>query len=195
MGLESPVRRAVHTCGCKCAESKLVLSCSDIFYDFLKAVEICDVFCCVSCFFQQRLVVDNTIVLNNVGDTSHLVAVHQCEAVVRQLSCDVGTRQVIAVILPACKSNRSVYLEQRRRVCLCHLGLQRFLIFSGRCCQDCHRHTCLFCISFSQLLPVLICLRLEVQIVYLALCVRAFSFRRTGASASGRQSCCHCHDQ
>src|SRR5699024_9201327 len=95
VGLKSPVRRAVHTCGCKCAESKLVLSCSDIFYDFLKAVEICDVFCCVSCFFQQRLVVDNTIVLNNVGDTSHLVAVHQCEAVVRQLSCDVGTRQVI----------------------------------------------------------------------------------------------------
>ena len=43
VGLKSPVRRAVHTCGCKCAESKLVLSCSDIFYDFLKAVEICDV--------------------------------------------------------------------------------------------------------------------------------------------------------
>ena len=196
MGLESPVRRSVHACGCKSGEAEVVLAGCNVFYDRLEAVKICDVIRRVACFFQKRLVVNDPVVLNHVGDARHLVPIHQGEAVVCQFSRNIRTGQVVTVILPACQSDRSVHLEQRRGVCLCHLGFQRLLILAGSRRQHGHRHAGLVCISLRQLLPVLIRLRLKVQIIYLSFRLFRTAFFGTGiASAACHQSCRHCRSQ
>ena len=120
MCLEPPVRRAVHSGRCKCREAKFILTRCNILYYFLKAVKIRDIICSVSRLFQKRLIVNDAVALNYIGDTGHLITIHQGKAVVCQFSCNIGAGQIIAIVLPAGQPYRSIDLEQCGRICLCH---------------------------------------------------------------------------
>ena len=130
MCLESPVRGAVHSRGCKCRKSKFILARRNIFHDFFKAVKICNIVCRISCLLQKRFVVNNTVILNYISNSCHFVSVHQSEAVVCQLPGNIRSGQIIAIILPACQPYRAVYLEQCGSIGLCHFRFQCFLILS-----------------------------------------------------------------
>ena len=87
---------------------------------------------------------------------------------------------VITVVLPVVQSHRTVNLEQCRRICLRHLRCQLLLIGSG--CSGHHLDFCagLLGVLLGQILPGLLCLRLEVQIVDLT--VAGFALRCIGST-------------
>ena len=79
-----------------------------------------------------------------------------------------GAGQIIGVVVPCLRSGSIAAVEDRRRIALCHLRLKRGVILTGRSCQDIDLNAVFICVSCRKILPLLIDLRLEVQIVNLA---------------------------
>jgi len=130
MCFESPVRGSVHTCRCESTfDSKLVLSCLNIICYFLQCLKIVDLICRLdhsaihlTIFLKKRFVVNNSICFNYICDTINCTAVIlQYKIIAFYIFVNIAVLQVIAIILPGCKSNRSVNLEQCRNLILGHL--------------------------------------------------------------------------
>ena len=168
MGLEAPVGAAVHTGGGESGEAQLVLAGGDVLGDLLQIIKALDVFNGVAGLLQQSLVGNQTIGLDHVADAGNGVAVLQGKAVAGQLAIDLRILQIIAVILPAGQTHGAVHLEQGGGVGLGDLGGQLFLVGAGGGGQNSDGHTGLLGVGLGQILPVLILLRLEVQIIDLA---------------------------
>ena len=73
-----------------------------------------------------------------------------------------------AVILPVCQTHRAVDLEQGGSLALLHLAHQGGLVLAGSSGDNGHRHAGLLGVLSGQILPILILLGLEVQVVDLA---------------------------
>ena len=187
MGLEAPVGRTVHAGGGECTiDAQLSLAGLDVVGDLLQVIEALDVVLSVAGGGQQLLVVDDAVGLNDVSDTGNGVAVLQCEGVAGQLAVDIAAGQVKAVVLPVCQTHRAVDLEQGRSLALLHLAHQGGLILAGSGGHDGDRHAGLLGVGSSQVLPGLILLGLEVQVVDLAgSCGSGRSCGRTGGGSSG----------
>ena len=168
MGLEAPVGAAVHTGGGESGEAQLVLAGGDVLGDLLQIIKALDVLNGVAGLLQQSLVGDQTIGLDHVADAGNGVAVLQGKAVAGQLTVDLRILQVVAVILPVGQTHGAVHLEQGGGVGLGDLGGQLFLVGAGGGGQDGDGHTGFLGVGLGQILPVLILLRLEVQIIDLA---------------------------
>ena len=176
MGLEAPVGRAIHTGGGECTiDAQLSLAGLNVVGDLLQVSEALDVVLRVTGGSQQLLVVDDAVGLDDVGDAGDGVAVLQGEGVAGQLTVQLAAGQVVAVILPVCQTHRAVDLEQGGSFALLHLAHQGGLVLAGSCGHDGDRHAGLLGVLSGQILPILILLRLEVQVVDL-----------TGSSGSGR---------
>ena len=81
--------------------------------------------CSVRChvIIQKLLVVDQAVGLDYISDTLYrTVIILQCEIIALQMFVNLTVFQVIAVIFPGSKTNRTVYLEQGR--CLVPLPSQ-----------------------------------------------------------------------
>ena len=182
MSLETPVRRGIHAGGSESAiHAQLSLACLDIIGDLLQIVKALDVVLGVTGGSQQLLVVDDAVGLNDVCDAGDSVAVLQSEGVAGQLAVQLAAGQVVAVILPVGQTHRTVDLEQGRSLALLHLAHQGGLVLTGSSGHNGHRHAGLLGVRSSQVLPGLILLGLEVQVVDLA--VSLCSGRRTGSRA------------
>ena len=194
MGLESPVRGAVHTCRGKCRKAKLRGACCDILGYLFQIREGLDIVDSVACLLQQCLIYNQSVGLDYICDAVYGVVFLQRVVIAGQLSVDIGSCQVIAVILPVCQTHRSVYLEQGRSAALAHLTHQSGLIVTGCCRYNGYRNAGLVGISLCQVLPLLILLRFEVQIVYRAFCSACFCgiclrvCRCRGVSSVGRSA-------
>ena len=181
MGLETPVGRAVHTSGGKgTVHAQLSLASLDVVGHLLQVGKALDVVLGIASGGQQLLVVDDAVGLDDVGDGSHSVAILQGEGIAGQLTVQLAAGQVVAVILPVCQTNRAVHLEQGRSFALLHLAHQGGLVLAGSGGDNGHRHAGLLGVLSGQILPILILLRLEVQVVDLAVCLCS------GAGSSGR---------
>ena len=187
MGLEAPVGRTVHAGGGESTiDAQLSLAGLDVVGDLLQVIEALDVVLSVAGGGQQFLVVDDAVGLDDVSDTGNGVAVLQCEGVAGQLAVDIAAGQVKAVVLPVCQTHRAVDLEQGRSFALLHLAHQGGLILAGSGGHDGDRHAGLLGVGSSQILPSLILLGLEVQVVDLAgSCGSGRSCGRTGGGSSG----------
>ena len=182
MGLEAPVGRTVHAGGGESTiDAQLSLASLDVVCDLLQVVKALDVVLGVASGGQQLLVVDDAVGLDDVGDAGDGVAVLQGEGVAGQLTVQLAAGQVVAVILPVCQTNRAVHLEQGGSLALLHLAHQGGLVLAGSGGDNGHRHAGLLGVLSGQILPILILLRLEVQVVDLA--VSLCSGRRTGSRA------------
>ena len=168
MGLEAPVGAAVHTGGGESGEAQLVLAGGDVLGDLLQILKALDVLNGVAGLLQQSLVGDQTIGLDHVADAGNGVAVLQGKAVAGQLAIDLRILQIIAVILPVGQTHGAIHLEQGGGVGLGDLGGQLLLVGAGGGGQNSDGHTGLLGVGLGQILPVLILLRLEVQIIDLA---------------------------
>ena len=168
MGLEAPVGAAVHTGGGESGEAQLVLAGGDVLGDLLQIIKALDVLNGVAGLLQQSLVGDQTIGLDHVADAGNGVAVLQGKAVAGQLTVDLRILQIVAVILPVGQTHGAVHLEQGGGVGLGDLGGQLLLVGAGGGGQDGDGHTGFLGVGLGQILPVLILLRLEVQIIDLA---------------------------
>ena len=182
MGLEAPVRRTVHAGRSESTvHAQLSLACLNIVSDLLQIGKALDVVLGIASGGQQFLVVDDGVGLEDVGDGSHSVAILQCERVAGQLTVQLAAGQIVAVILPVCQTNRAVHLEQGGSLALLHLAHQGGLVLARSGGDNGHRHAGLLGVLSGQILPILILLRLEVQVVDLA--VSLCSGRRTGSRA------------
>ena len=181
MGLEAPVRRTVHASGGESTvHAQLGLACLDIVSDLLQIGKALDVVLGVTSGAQQLLVVDDAVGLNDVCNAGDSVAVLQGEGVAGQLAVQLAAGQVVAVILPVGQTHRAVDLEQGGSLALFHLAHQSGLILAGSGGDNGHRHAGLLGVLSGQILPILILLGLEVQVVDLAVCLCS------GAGSSGR---------
>ena len=188
MGLETPVGRAVHTSGGKgTVHAQLSLASLDVVGHLLQVGKALDVVLGIASGGQQLLVVDDAVGLDDVGNGSHSVAILQGEGIAGQLTVQLAAGQVVAVILPVCQTNRAVHLEQGGSFALLHLAHQGGLVLAGSGGDNGHRHAGLLGVLSGQILPILILLGLEVQVVDLAVCLcsGAGSSGRTGSRGSG----------
>ena len=188
MGLEAPVRRSIHAGGSESTiHAQLGLACLDIIGDLLQIVKALDVVLGVTGGSQQLLVVDDAVGLNDVCNAGDSVAVLQGEGVAGQFAVQLAAGQVVAVILPVGQTHRAVDLEQGGSLALFHLAHQSGLILTGSGGDNGHRHAGLLGVLSGQILPILILLGLEVQVVDLAVCLcsGAGSSGRTGSRGSG----------
>ena len=190
MGLEAPVGRTVHAGGGESTiDAQLSLAGLDVVGDLLQVIEALDVVLSVAGGGQQFLVVDDAVGLDDVSDTGNGVAVLQCEGVAGQLAVDIAAGQVKAVVLPVCQTHRAVDLEQGRSLALLHLAHQGGLILAGSGGHDGDRHAGLLGVGSSQILPGLILLGLEVQVVDLAgSCGSGRSSGAAGGTTAGSQT-------
>ena len=188
MGLETPVRRTVHAGrGESTVHAQLSLAGLNVVSNLLQVGKALDVLLLVTGSGQQFLVVDDAVGLNDVCNAGDSVAVLQSEGVAGQLAVDLTAGQIVAVILPVSKTNRAVHLEQGRSLALLHLAHQGGLVLAGSGGDNGHGHAGLLSVDLSQILPSLILLGLEVQVVNLAVCLcsGAGSSGRTGSRGSG----------
>ena len=188
MGLETPVRRTIHTSGGKgTVHAQLSLASLDVVSHLLQIVKALDVVLGIASGGQQLLVVDDAVGLDNVGDSGNGVAILQCEGIAGQLTVQLAAGQVVAVILPVGQTHRAVDLEQGGSLALLHLAHQGGLVLAGSSGNHGHGHAGLLGVDLSQILPSLILLGLEVQVVDLAVCLcsGAGSSGRTGGRGSG----------
>ena len=181
MGLVAPVRGAVHTGGAEGREAQLVLAGGDVLGNLLQVGKALDVVNGVAGLLQQGLVGDQAVALDNVANTQRGVAVLQGVGIARQIAEDLGTGQIIAVILPVCQADRAIDLEQGGRIALGHLAHQRSLVLAGGGGHDGDGNTGLLGVLLGQILPSFVLLGLEVQVVDLAGCISG----RLGRSGSG----------
>ena len=181
MGLEAPVGRAIHTGRGEGGEAKLVLAGGNVLGNLLQVGKALDVVNGVAGLFQQGLIGDQAVALDNVADAQHLVAVFQGVGVAGQIACDLGPAQVVAIVLPVGQADRAVDLEQGGRIALGHLAHQGGLILAGGGGHDGDGNTGLLGVLLGQILPGFVLLGLEVQVVDLAGCISG----RLGRSGSG----------
>ena len=188
MGLEAPVRRTVHASGGESTvHAQLSLTSLNVISDLLQVGKALDVLLLVTGSGQQFLVVDDAVGLNDVCNAGNSIAVLQCKGIAGQLAVQLAAGQVVAVILPVCQTNRAVHLEQGGSLALLHLAHQGGLVLAGSSGDNGHRHAGLLGVLSGQILPILILLGLEVQVVDLAVCLcsGAGSSGRTGSRGSG----------
>ena len=178
MGLKAPVRRTVHAGrGESTVYAQLSLAGLNVISDLLQVGKALDVLLLVTGSGQQFLVVDDAVGLNDICNAGNSVAILQCKGIAGQLAVQLAAGQIVAVILPVCQTNRAVHLEQGGSLALLHLAHQGGLVLAGSGGDNGHRHAGLLGVLSGQILPILILLRLEVQVVDL-----------TGSSGSGRGS-------
>ena len=193
MSLESPVRGAVHTSRSECAESEFILAGGDVFSNLLQIIEALDIINSISCLFEQCLVGDETICFSDICNTENLIAILEVVCIIGQFAFDRRTSQVIAVVFPGSQSYRAIDLEQSRSFLLGHLRLQSGLVLAACCCEDGNRNTSFLGVLSSHLLPLLICFRLEVQVIDLSgstgCCCCCCACTSTGCRSS-RRCCC-----
>ena len=85
MGLETPVRGAVHACGGKGAvHAQLCLAGLDIVGDLLQVIKALDIVLGIASSSQQFLIVDDAVGLDDVGDAVDRIALLQCKGVAGQ---------------------------------------------------------------------------------------------------------------
>ena len=190
MGLETPVRRTIHAGrGESTVHAQLSLAGLNVVSNLLQVGKALDVLLLVTGSGQQFLVVDDAVGLDDVCNAGNSIAVLQCKGIAGQLAVQLAAGQVIAVILPVCQTNRAVHLEQGGSLALLHLAHQGGLILAGSCGHDGDRYAGLLGVGSSQILPGLILLRLEVQVVDFAACTGSGcaggSSGRTGSGGSG----------
>ena len=166
MGLEAPVRGAVHAGGGESGEAKLVLAGGDIFRNSLERFKVGNVFHRVAGLLKQGFVHDDAIGFNDVSDAVNGVAFLKREVLGRKLAVNRGAGKVIAVILPVCKADGAVHLEQGGRFLLGHLGHQGLLIRALRSGDNSHRNAGRLRIEFCKILPLLILLGFEVEVIH-----------------------------
>ena len=188
MGLEAPVRRTVHASGGESTvHTQLSLACLNIVSDLLQISKALDIVLRVAGGAQQFLVIDDAVGLDDICDAGNSVAILQCEGIAGQLTVQLAAGQIVAVILPVCQTHRAVHLEQGGSLALLHLAHQGGLVLAGSGGDNGHRHAGLLGVLSGQILPILILLGLEVQVVDLAVCLcsGAGSSGRTGSRGSG----------
>ncbi len=148
----------------------------------LQVIKALDVVLGVTGGAQQLFVVDDAVSLDDVCDTGNGVAVFQGKGVTGQLAVELAVGQVQAVIFPVCQTHRAVDLEQGRSLALLHLAHQGSLILAGSGGHDGDRHAGLLGVLSGQILPILILLGLEVQVVDLT----GSAGSSSGAGSAGR---------
>ena len=187
MGLEAPVGRTVHAGGGESTlDAQLSLAGLNVVGDLLQVIEALDVVLGVAGGGQQLLIVNDAVGLDDVSDAGNGVAVLQCKGVAGQLTVQLAVGEVQAVIFPVCQTHRAVDLEQGGSLALLHLAHQGGLVLAGSSGDNGHRHAGLLGVLSGQILPILILLGLEVQVVDLAgSCGSGRSCGRTGGGSSG----------
>ena len=168
MGLEAPVRGRIHTGGGECCKAKFVLAGGDVLGNLLQVCEALDIIGGVTGLFQQGLVGDQAVALDNVADGHGGVAIFQGVRIAGQVAQDLGAGQVIAVILPVGQADRAVDLEQGGRIALGHFAHQSGFVLAGSSGHNGNGNAGLFGVGLCQSLPGFILLGLEVQVVDLA---------------------------
>ena len=189
MGLVAPVRRTIHASGGEGSKAQLVLAGGDVLGNLLQVIKALDVLGLVASLLQQGLVGDQTVALDNVADAQGGVAVLQGVGVAGQLTGEGSTGQVVAVVFPAGKTDRTVDLEQGGCVALGHLAHQGGLVLTGSSGHNGDGNAGLLGVLGSQILPCFILLGLEVQVVDLAGCISSSSGRGGVSSGCGAVSC------
>ena len=168
MGLEAPVRGRIHTGGGECCKAKFVLAGGDVLGNLLQVCEALDIIGGVTGLFQQGLVGDQAVALDNVADGHGGVAIFQGVRIAGQVAQDLGAGQVIAVILPVGQADRAVDLEQGGCIALGHFAHQSGFVLAGSSGHNGNGNAGLFGVGLCQGLPGFILLGLEVQVVDLA---------------------------
>ena len=186
MGLEAPVGGTVHAGGGEGGKAQLVLAGGDVLGNLLQVGKALDVVHGVAGLFQQALVDDDAVALDDVGDAQGLVAVLEGVGVAGQLTGHGGAGQIVAVVLPVGQTHGAVDLEQGGRVALGHLAHQGGLVLAGSGGHDLNGNAGLLGVLGGQVLPVLILLGLEVQVVNLARSGRSGALGRSSLGSSGR---------
>ena len=177
VGLESPVGGAVHTSG---GEGSLYAESLSVLLDFLsnslelvKAVEIVDLLngseVRLEILVEKCLVVDKAIGLDYISDTINLAVFLQSVVLGGELVVDVGAGKILAEVFPLSKTNGAVNLEQGGSlVALSHFGSKGLLVGTFSSGNYGYLSAGLLGILLREILPCLILLGLEVQIVNLA---------------------------
>ena len=177
MCLESPVGRRIKTGRSESSlDSQIIFLCLDVIcycfqsfkiVEFINRRDHCSVRCHV--IIQKLLVVDQAVGLDYISDTLYrTVIILQCEIIALQMFVNLTVFQVIAVIFPGSKTNRTVYLEQGRCLCLCHFRFQSRFIGSGSCGNYVYLYAGLIGVFCCQIFPLCSLLGFEVQIVNLS---------------------------
>ncbi|AEK31038.1 Hypothetical membrane associated protein [Bifidobacterium animalis subsp. lactis CNCM I-2494] len=198
VGLETPVGAGVEACGGEGAlDAELVLLGLHVVRDFLELVEGVDLLGVLDLgarqlgvLLEQVLVVDDAVVLHDVRNAHDLVAVLQRAVLVVELVVDAGVLEVGGVALPVLVVHLAVDLEDRRRIALGELGLERLLIGARGGRLHLHLHAGLVGVFLGERDPLVGGLRLEVQEVDLALAVV-----RAASATRGQAGQRHCGDR
>ena len=187
MGLKAPVRGTVHAGGGEGGEAQLAATGGNVLGHLLQGGEVLDVRLGIAGLLEQFLVVDDAVGLNNIGDTRHFAAVHQGEVLAAQLPGDLGTGEVVAVVLPVRQANRTVYLEEGGGLGLGDFAHQGGLVLAGGGGLDLHLNAGLLGVLLGQGLPGGVGFRLEVQVVDTAAGGGGIALRSgVGAAVRGR---------
>ena len=158
-------------------KAKLVGAGVDIVRNSLQRLEVGDLVERVARFFQQGNVRDDAEGLETVANGDHF-AVSRLDGVVLrgQLFVELGAGQVVAILAPGGDA-ALVALEQGRSRTLVHFGNERLFIGAGSGGENLHFHAGLGSVGLGELLPGLVRLGLEVEIVHTAGRGRGFGFR------------------
>ena len=165
MAGETPGGRAVQTGGGEGVEAQLTGTGVNVISNGLQGVEVGDLIQRVAGLLQQRLVDDDAVGLQAVGNGDDLaVGVLQSVVFGSQLIVHSAVAQVIAEIAPSGDA-ALVALEQGGSAVLVHLGNEHGLILAGSGSNDLDRHAGLISVGLGQSLPGLLGLGLEVQVI------------------------------
>ena len=192
MGLESPVGGAVHTGGGESVKAELCGAGMNVISDSLQGLEVLDFVHGMTGLLDESLVGDDAVGFDNVRNAANLAfGILQSEILAGEFLGDGCVGQISAIILPVCQTDRAVDLEQGGSVCLCDFGCECGLVGAFCCGQNVNLHAGLLGVQLGEILPLLILLRLELQIVNMTL---AFVSRAivTAALAGCQTGQCRC---
>ena len=166
MAGETPAGGTVQTGRGEGIEAQLGSAAVDIVGNLLQGLKVGDVGQLVASLLQQSLVYDDAECLIAVTDGNGLARfVLQVKGVGGHFLHDVGVGQVVAVLAPGPYCAGVAYLEHGGSSVLIHLGGQHLVISTGSRSQNGYGNTGLIGVQLRQILPSLVSLGLEVEII------------------------------
>ena len=176
VGLPAPVLAGLEGGGGEDAlDAELVLLGGHVLDDLLELLEAADLIHRLGLravegeiLLHDRVVVDDAVALDHVGDADDLVAVGDGQALVGQVLVELGAREVGAVVLPVGVALGAVDLEEDGGVRLGDLGFEGLLVGARRGGHDVQLDARLRLVGRGDLVIDRGDLGLEVEVVELA---------------------------
>ena len=184
---EAPAGGALQAGGAEGVKAQLGSAAVDVVGDLLQGLKVGDIGDLIAGLLQQSLVDDDAKGLIAVVDGHGLaVGILQVEVLGGHFLHDVGVIQRIAEIAIGVDGALVAHLEHGGRSGLVQLGGQHGVILAGGGGDDLDLHAGLLGVGLGQILPGLVGLGLEVQVIHGALGLRAAVCGGLGAGYQGQ---------